>query len=340
MAFVRSRLHKEMMSIPGTANGHRETSPSPLVSVVIPMFNASPYIETAVRSVQMQTLEDWELIIVDNFSTDKSRDIVLKIIEQDKRVHLLSTDEHFGGPSRPRNVGMCNARGKYIAFLDADDWWCSSDKLEKQTDIFRKDDDMFMVFSRILVHQKGDEFWVEENENLSNKCDNASLSKRLFLANFIPIQSVIIRNEGIQQNFLFDENPKRISVEDWDLWLRIVQSGKKTTSLDYRCCVWRKRDGSLLHRRIIKRIPLKFSFFWKWKKIIPPHKLPGLYGAVILNTFIRLIIGELEKRNIFMFVVKLVRGAYGMRHNKENVAHRYLKMYKQLTLDSQFKGDS
>jgi teichuronic acid biosynthesis glycosyltransferase TuaG len=105
-----------------------------LVSIITPMYNAEKYILETINSVQLQTYQNWEMIIVNNFSTDASGEIVKNI--DDPRIKLIELSFNSGGPARPRNVGIDNAKGEYFAFLDADDTW-SDNKLELQLDFMK-----------------------------------------------------------------------------------------------------------------------------------------------------------------------------------------------------------
>ncbi len=95
----------------------------PILSVIVPTYNASPYIRQAAQSVLTQSLGDLELIFVDDVSTDDTRAICQQIAKTDTRIHLIGLDRN-GGPGRARNRGLDIARGKYVTFLDADDRVC------------------------------------------------------------------------------------------------------------------------------------------------------------------------------------------------------------------------
>ena len=99
----------------------------PLISIVTPMYNAEKLIGETIESVLNQTYQNWEWIVVDNCSTDKSRDLITAI--NDSRIKVISLEKNSGGPAHPRNVGIENAKGEYVALLDADDIW-HNEKLE------------------------------------------------------------------------------------------------------------------------------------------------------------------------------------------------------------------
>jgi len=103
---------------------------SKLVSIIMPMYNAEKYIKESIKSVLNQTYEIWELLIIDDVSTDNSLEIVEEYVERDSRIKLFRLDEN-SGPAVARNVGIKNSIGDFISFLDSDDLW-HAEKLEIQ----------------------------------------------------------------------------------------------------------------------------------------------------------------------------------------------------------------
>jgi teichuronic acid biosynthesis glycosyltransferase TuaG len=103
----------------------------PLVSIITPCYNAASVLSATIDSVRAQTYGEWEMIIVDDCSTDSSAAVVEKYRRMDSRIRYLKTDCPSGSPSVPRNLALDAARGKYVAFLDSDDLWLP-EKLEEQ----------------------------------------------------------------------------------------------------------------------------------------------------------------------------------------------------------------
>lgn len=106
------------------------TPSAPLVSVVMPAYNSEKYIGASISSVISQTLTSWELLVVDDCSTDGTKSIVGRFAEKDERISLIAMDKN-SGTAKARNRGLMHARGRYVAFLDSDDLW-ESVKLEIQ----------------------------------------------------------------------------------------------------------------------------------------------------------------------------------------------------------------
>ena len=193
---------------------------SPLVSVIMPMFNAENTIKEAVASVQAQTYENWEMLVIDNCSTDSSRDLVKGSIRQDSRISLIDSDYNSGGPARPRNIGIKNARGKYLAFLDSDDLW-SADRLKKGVEFLEENSEYFLVYSKSLIKRNGGVSGVTPIKAYSGDVFN-----QLYLEfNFIPILTVLMLNQGLDK-YLFPEEKKYVCADDWVLWLSIAREHK------------------------------------------------------------------------------------------------------------------
>ncbi len=136
-----------------------------LVSIIMPCHNGEKYIAEAIESVISQTYKIWELLIIDDNSSDDSVKIIKSYIEVDKRNKLFQSEKNTGLPATPRNMGIQNATGRFIAFLDCDDIWLSS-KLEKQLHLF-EDKECAVVYS----------FYQKINES-SNICSSVIKSPR------------------------------------------------------------------------------------------------------------------------------------------------------------------
>jgi glycosyltransferase involved in cell wall biosynthesis len=115
-------------------NINQTISKYPLVSVIIPTYNCAKYIETTINSVLNQNYDNLEIIVVDDGSTDNTKNIISSITD-DRLIYYFI--KNSGGPAKPRNLGLMNCKGDYIAFLDSDDKW-RNDKVMKQIFSFLK----------------------------------------------------------------------------------------------------------------------------------------------------------------------------------------------------------
>lgn len=115
-----------------------------LVSIIVPVYNSEKFIEDTINTVKQQTYKNWELILVNDCSTDKSKEIIEEYIKKDEKMKLINLEKNSGA-AIARNTGIEKAKGRYIAFLDADDLW-NKEKLEKQIK-FMKDNDYEFTFT-------------------------------------------------------------------------------------------------------------------------------------------------------------------------------------------------
>jgi glycosyltransferase involved in cell wall biosynthesis len=183
----------------------------PTVSVIMPSYNAGAYIAEAIQSVIGQTFGNWELIIVDDGSRDNTAEIVAKHLA-DKRIHFIKQENR--GASASRNVGIRRSRGRYIAFLDADDIWLP-EKLEKQMTVFAK-------YPHAGVCSAGYYAISPAGELLGTRLHDeyyGNLAKFLFLKGSPAMSSAVVSREVLEKiGFLDEALPYAM---DFDLWLRI-----------------------------------------------------------------------------------------------------------------------
>jgi len=192
----------------------------PKVSVVIPTFNRRDLIGETIGSVLGQTFGNLEILVIDDGSTDDTKRIVDSI--GDPRIRYFYQD-HSGKPAVPRNKGIKNARGEYIAFLDSDDLWLP-DKLERQVGFLDKDPEIGLIYGQHLPFgnciQKATPLPIPS----SSTAKSGIIFKSLFLSwNFIPCLEAVVRHKIIEEVGGFDEEPALKAVEDFDLWLRIAR---------------------------------------------------------------------------------------------------------------------
>ena len=109
----------------------------PTVSIIVACYNSQSTIARTIDSILAQSFKNWELIIIDDCSTDNSASIIKNYADNDSRIIYLKTSRNTGAPSSPRNIGIKNASGLYIAFVDSDDMWLP-DKLQQQIQLIEQ----------------------------------------------------------------------------------------------------------------------------------------------------------------------------------------------------------
>lgn len=187
------------------------------ISVIIPSYNSAKTIAETIDSVRQQTINDWELIVVNDGSTDNTLEIV-KAIEE-PRLKIISAAN--GGVARARNLGVAEAKGKYLAFLDADDLWVS-DKLERQLQALEQTPKAIAAYSWTCFMDEQSDGYVYHSSPSYQYCGD--VYPRLLQGDFIHSGSnVLVRREALSQAGRFD--PQCNGCEDWDMWLRLAAIG-------------------------------------------------------------------------------------------------------------------
>lgn len=185
---------------------------APPVSVVIATYNMGEYVAQAVSSVLEQTTSDLEVVVVDDGSTDATQE-ALRIFCEDPRVRVIQQENQ--GQPRAKNAGVRAARGRYIAFCDADDYWLPN-KLAVQLPLFEQNPKVGVVYSPVLMfHPDG-----SLREQVGHRFCHGNVLDEMFLRNIVPFGTAVVRRECFEQLGGFDESiPMGI---DWDLWLRLA----------------------------------------------------------------------------------------------------------------------
>lgn len=195
--------------------------PDPLVSVVIPSFNSARYVRQTIASVRNQSLTDWELIVVDDCSTDDSPTLVENLIREDGRIRLLKLERNAGRPAVPRNAGVRAARGRYVAFLDADDLW-HPQKLELQIGLMRSQGVRFTSTATRWFRNEPEITEASVNTIKVAPPIKKITHARLLCKNIIPTSSVVAEREILNRH-PFIEDPRYKAIEDYHCWLTIHQ---------------------------------------------------------------------------------------------------------------------
>lgn len=234
-----------------------------LVSIIVPVYNANKYIEATVKTVQEQSYENWELLLVDDGSTDGSTETIKRIVEADvtNRIVPLFPEEH-GSAARARNFGLEHAKGRYIAFLDADDLW-EKDKLTEELS-FMKEKEAGFVFTGYEfadANGKGTGKVVKVPETLSYK--QALKNTTIFTS------TVLIDLEKIDRSLVMMPEMKS---EDTATWYKILRNGNLAYGLDKNLVKYRRVAQSLSSNKLeaIRRI---------WNLYRKAEKLSVVYSA-------------------------------------------------------------
>ena len=185
----------------------------PLISVIVPTYNRAALLREAVDSVRRQTYRHWELIVVDDGSTDDTTALLAGFAEPRLRV---IRSEHTGNPARVRNAGLAVARGEYVAFLDDDDLW-QPGKLAVQVPLLASGRFRWSYSGFVRVDASGNQFWQTTPDRIRNGFILAAL---LEIQAAVALPTVVAERALVDDAGRFDEAMR--TREDYALWLDLA----------------------------------------------------------------------------------------------------------------------
>lgn len=229
---------------------------TPLVSVIMPAYNSENYIKSAIDSVLAQTYGNFELILINDCSTDSTLDIMNEYAKKDARITVVSNKVN-SGVSFSRNRTIMMSEGEYVAFIDSDDIW-APEKLEKQLELIASNPDAVLVYtaSGFIKHDGSKiDFILHVPEKISRK--------ELLKQNIISCSSVLVKRSCIEGVKMPDDRMH----EDFATWLKILKSEKYAYGIDEPLLIYRisknskssnKLKAALMTWRVYKHAGLSF----------------------------------------------------------------------------------
>ena len=219
-----------------------------MVSIITPMYNSSKFIKWTVQSVLSQVYKNWEMIIIDDCSTDDCVDIVKSYESLDSRIKLLLNDTNRGA-ALSRNIGMEKANGRYIAFLDSDDLWLPT-KLIDQLKFMEQNKVAFSFCSYEIIDECGNHI-----KDMIIKNDKPSYYD-LIKSNYIGCLTVILDLKLMNEETPYMPNIK--TRHDHGLWLLLINQGIKVLGYNKILAKYRNRSGSISYSKVK-------SAYYQWK---------------------------------------------------------------------------
>ena len=216
-----------------------------MVSIVMPAYNAAKTIRASIESVQAQTVKEWELIVVDDGSTDNTASILTELAASDNRIRFLQNEKNSGA-SYTRNRAIELARGEWIAFLDSDDLW-KPEKIEKQLGLAAMHPDMVICYTASsFINDEGEPYGyvMEAVEYMTYKM--------LLRKNLLSCSSVMIRASVMKAIKM----PNDKMHEDYYVWLNVLRScgvayGINEPLLVYRLCANSKSSNRIKSAKML-----------------------------------------------------------------------------------------
>lgn len=212
-----------------------------LVSVIMPAFNAEKHISESIESVIAQTYKNWELVIVDDGSTDDTGTIAKHYTARDIRIKYIYQENQKQGASR--NNGIKISKGNLIAFLDSDDVWVA-EKLEIQLRCLN-DNEVDLVYSAGFVFFNDISEPTNTYNTISETVSGDEGVTKLLRQNFIPIPSVLVSKKALNEVGGFDTSLEIQNVEDYHLWLKLMIKGFSFYGIPDRLFYYRQHESQV-----------------------------------------------------------------------------------------------
>ena len=223
------------------------------VSIIVPMYNAEKFIGKTIESVLAQTYQNWEMLIMNDVSTDNSLAIVSVYAKKDERIKIVNTEKNVG-VVKGRNFLIDLASGKYIAFLDADDYW-HNEKLEKQIKFMKEKNASISCTEYTRVK--------ENEEKINDVIIKEEISYNDMLKNnYLGCLTVMYDAEKIGKRY-FKELEKN---EDYVLWLEIVKNVNTIYGLKENLAYYRVLDNSRSSNKV-KTAKVRWEIYRKIEKL-------------------------------------------------------------------------
>jgi teichuronic acid biosynthesis glycosyltransferase TuaG len=249
---------------------------APTVSIISPLFNCSLYLSETIESILSQTYMNWELILIDDFSSDNSLVIAQKYSTLDSRIKVYSLNKN-SGPAASRNKGIDMAQGRYIAFCDSDDIWLP-EKLEKQIAAIKSSDSAICFTSYFKMAEDG------TYTNRLVKAEPLVTYSMLLRSNYIGCSTAIYDTEKCGKVLM----PDILKRQDYGLWLCILQQGHHAIGLAEPLVYYRIRSKSISSNKVKAAL-----YHWKVLRQVTEVSLPF---ALLL--FLQYVWKGIRKNNI------------------------------------------
>ena len=294
----------------------------PLISIITPTYNHEKFIEKCIKSVIGQEYTNWELIIINDGSTDKTEEIVLR--HNDKRIIYLK-QENLGiwNLKNTYNKALQVSNGELIAVLEGDDLW-PPDKLKIQANVFKNPNIVLSWGKARVIDEKGNLFGkippIKNIESLNTKTEGFNLKKLLF-DNFIPACTVICRKSALDAIGGFKQ-PEHTPYVDYPTWLWLSLEGQ-FFAIDNVLGYWRKHKNQISTKKIMDMVKAE-NYVIEFAKNLPDKKKKALnidLDEIILNNKQRLAAAYcyLGRKDLFSkkwseskdkFKLSLIDGSY------------------------------
>jgi teichuronic acid biosynthesis glycosyltransferase TuaG len=253
---------------------------TPVFSVIMPAYNASRFIDEAIRSVIAQVFQDWELIIINDGSTDGTKQLAEQYAG-DPRIKIFTQENK--GLGAARNTGMAKAKGSLICFLDADDSWLNHKLLLQHRFILNNPgvDVLFTdgyTFDQKINHRLYYHFGVA-----TGQFTGAEMYRMLYRQNCIPVLSVCVKKEWCEKAGMQDEFTR--GAEDWDYWLRLAACGAVFFGMSERLFNYRIHEHNMSAHVVEQQTFSVLILIKNYKKQLMPDKVRNAFFKDLIASY-------------------------------------------------------
>ncbi len=250
----------------------------PKVSIVLPTHNGEKFIEKAIQSVFDQSFSDWELIVINDASTDETPNMIKKLSQQDSRVVYFRNEKNLG-IQKSLNKGLREAKGEYIARIDDDDEWLDKTKLQNQVEFLDKNPDYVLVGTDVVVvSESGKELFRYLNPE-----KDFDIRQKILGRNCFSHSSVVFKKQAALKAGLYPETQKTLHAEDYWFWLKLGLEGK-FRNLPFYGIRFMLRKDAISSKNKIKQFWHDILVVWEFR-----NKYPNFLAGFI-RSWLRLIL--------------------------------------------------
>ena len=239
----------------------------PLVSIIVPCYNAEQYIDDCINSIIQQSYSRWELILIDDCSTDSTFEKINSFCRKDERIKIMRTKAPSGGPSHPRNLGLSMVRGDFVAFLDSDDMWLPT-KLEEQIEFALLNNYDFVYSDYEKISHSG------KRTNRILRMPSCQSYRDILGSCNIPCLTVLIRTKLIEHRLF-----RNVGKEDYLFWLHILKAGTVAHNTGKVHALYRENPKS----RSSNKIKMVYE---QWVILRDFQKIPLFFACYFLVTYV------------------------------------------------------
>lgn len=227
-----------------------------LISIVVPVYNAEKFLTDTINTVLSQTYENWELIFIDDKSTDRSKEIIREFSDKNKKIKLIENKENSGA-AVSRNIGIKEAKGEYIAFLDADDLW-KQEKLEKQLKFMKERNCAFSFTGYEFANEDGvgndRKVKIPEKINYRQALKNTTIWTSTVLINIESLGKELVKMPNVRRG------------QDTATWWKILKTGIDAYGINEVLAYYRRTNESLSANKL-KALKRTWNLYRKVEKL-------------------------------------------------------------------------